>query len=83
MSNNELFTENFLIAGNPVAGALVKVESIDHPVLTTEAGEYWRVLRPGDYSISATSRDGRLRSRRVPVRVTARQTEIINLSLTT
>ena len=81
MSNNQLFT--IVIAGNPVPGALVKVESIDHPVLTTEAGEYWRVLRPGDYSISATSRDGRLRSRRVPVRVTARQTEIINLSLST
>ena len=64
-----------------MSGAQVKVESVDHPVLTTEAGEYWRVLRPGDYSISATSRDGRQRSRSVPVRVTARQTEIINLSL--
>ena len=64
-----------------MSGAQVNVESIEHPVLTTSAGEYWRVLRPGDYSISATSRDGRLRSRRVPVRVTARQTEIINLVL--
>ena len=66
-----------------MSGAQVKIESVDHPVLTTEAGEYWRVLRPGDYSISATSRDGRLRSRKIPVRVTARQTEIINLSLST
>ena len=64
-----------------MSGALVNVESIDHPVLTTSAGEYWRILRPGDYTISTTSRDGRRRSRRVPVRVTARQTEIINLVL--
>ena len=65
-----------------MSGALVNVESIDHPVLTTSvAGEYWRILRPGDYIISASSRDERRRSRRVPVRVTARQTEIINLVL--
>ena len=64
-----------------MSGALVNVESIDHPVLTTEAGEYWRILRPGDYIISASSRDERRRSKRVPVRVTARQTEIINLVL--
>ena len=60
----------------------MNVESIDHPVLTTSvAGEYWRILRPGDYTISASSRDERHWSRRVPVRVTARQTEIINLVL--
>ena len=59
----------------------MRVESIEHPVLTTSAGEYWRVLRPGDYRISASSRDGRQRSQSVAVRVTARQTEIINLSL--
>ena len=64
-----------------MSGALVNVESIDHPVLTTSAGEYWRILRPGDYIISASSRDERRWSRRVPVRVTARQTEIINLVL--
>ena len=59
----------------------MNVVRIDHPVLTTSAGEYWRILRPGDYSIFATSRDGKHRSRRVPVRVTARHTEIINLVL--
>ena len=36
----------------------MNVESIEHPVLTTSAGEYWRILRPGDYTISTTSRDG-------------------------
>ena len=66
-----------------MSGALVNVESIEHPVLTTSAGEYWRVLKPGEYTISASSRDGRLRSRRVPVRVTGRQSEIVNLSLST
>ena len=64
-----------------MSGARVMVENINHPVLTTNAGEYWRILRPGTYVVMAVSRDGRARSRKVPVNITRGQTEIVNLSL--
>lgn len=67
------------INGQPVSGARVIVKNINHPVITTSNGEYWRILRPGNYQIEAVSRDGRSRS--VPVRITGRRTEIVNLSL--
>ena len=65
----------------PVSGARVMVKNINHPVITTSNGEYWRILRPGDYEIMAVSRDGRSRSRSVPVRTSARETRIVNLAL--
>lgn len=36
----------------PISGALVDVIGIYHPVKTTERGEFWRLLLPGNYSIS-------------------------------
>lgn len=40
-------------SGEPVSGARVVVEGIRKAVITTGAGEYWRVLAPGSYSIRA------------------------------
>lgn len=36
----------------PISGALVDVIGIYHPVKTTKRGEFWRLLLPGNYSIS-------------------------------
>ncbi|ODN04202.1 Carboxypeptidase D [Orchesella cincta] len=37
--------------GNPVQGAEIIVEGIDHTVQTTKQGEYWRLLVPGKYRV--------------------------------
>ncbi|KAM3963849.1 LOW QUALITY PROTEIN: carboxypeptidase D svr [Aphomia sociella] len=39
--------------GEPVKDAKVVVEGVNHSVKTTELGEYWRLLTPGEYNISA------------------------------
>lgn len=37
--------------GVPVPDAHIVVENIDHFVVTTSAGEYWRLLLPGRYEM--------------------------------
>ncbi|XP_039297225.1 carboxypeptidase D isoform X2 [Nilaparvata lugens] len=37
----------------PLEGAEIIVDEINHPVLTTQRGEYWRLLTPGTYTLSA------------------------------
>lgn len=41
--------------GTPVEKAEIVVDSIDHSVKTTESGEYWRLLPPGKFNLTATS----------------------------
>lgn len=41
--------------GRPIEGATIIVDSIDHNVTTTERGEYWRLLLPGFYKVSAAA----------------------------
>lgn len=36
----------------PVHKAVVSVDGIDHTVITTEKGEFWRLLMPGTYNIT-------------------------------
>jgi len=42
--------------GKPVARAKVVVEGIDKPIYTTERGEYWRLLIPGNYKVRAVGK---------------------------
>ena len=43
--------------GLPVAGAQVMVEGVDKVTVTSERGEYWRLLLPGHYkSVLNTNR---------------------------
>ena len=32
-----------------ILGALVHIKGIDHPLTTTQNGEYWKLLAPGKY----------------------------------
>lgn len=44
--------------GEVVHNAKVIVEGINKPVTTTATGEYWRLLRPGQYKIKAQDNSG-------------------------
>ena len=40
--------------GSPAVGAVVRVSGRAKDVLTTTRGEWWRLLEPGTYSVTAT-----------------------------
>ena len=44
-------------SGEPVEAAHIKIQGREKDVLTTEMGEYWRVLAPGTYTLQAIKGD--------------------------
>jgi len=41
--------------GDPIGGAKIHVKGIDHEIVTTDRGEYWRLLVPGDHELHVTA----------------------------
>lgn len=41
------------LAGKGIAGAVVSVEGVNHDVRTAIDGDYWRLLNPGEYVVTA------------------------------
>lgn len=41
--------------GNPIASATILVTGNEHNITTTERGEFWRLLTPGNYALQVSS----------------------------
>uniref|UniRef100_A0A8C5MHR4 AE binding protein 1 n=1 Tax=Leptobrachium leishanense TaxID=445787 RepID=A0A8C5MHR4_9ANUR len=39
--------------GEPIANATISIAEISHNVMTASAGDYWRILNPGEYRVTA------------------------------
>ena len=66
--------------GKPVVGAIVKVQGIKHSVKSASHGDYWRLLVPGTYSITAEA-DGYLNVTQHKVHVAQDKPTVVNFTL--
>uniref|UniRef100_A0A3P9J9Q6 Carboxypeptidase X (M14 family), member 1b n=1 Tax=Oryzias latipes TaxID=8090 RepID=A0A3P9J9Q6_ORYLA len=42
-------------SGEGIAGAVIKVEEIDHHIRSVADGDFWRLLNPGEYQLTVTA----------------------------
>jgi len=67
--------------GSRVSGATIKVSGIGKEMKTTQRGEFWRVLAPGSYTVTAVGPGGRGASKPERVSVGGRNPAILHLAL--
>ena len=67
--------------GKPAKNARIVIENNEKIVLTTERGEYWRLLLPGEYIIHAESHDDKTHSKEKNVRIKANRVVRVDFKL--
>ena len=66
-------------SGAPIQNAIISVQGIGHDVTTSIYGDYWRLLVPGEYKLTAKANG--YQSQTNSVTVVANQTALLNFTL--
>lgn len=55
------------VNGSPIPNATIHVKDLDHDIHSSDTGDYWRILLPGEYLVSASKEGYRTSHRNVVV----------------
>lgn len=67
------------LQGNPISGAEIKLENVQHTVKSVKDGDYWRLIAPGNYMLQVSAPG--YQSFSTKVTVPAEEAAVVNVTL--
>ncbi len=76
---SSIYNKNLDVDGIPLQNAVISVEGIPHDITTSHFGDYWRLLMPGTYKLTAKANGYKTQSK--TIEIVASSVSILNFTL--